>query len=97
MSAHVPARPRGGTAAGSRKFTLAGVTAWIKLIEEDTSVALFGDGLSRRPLVSLGSPYSVDPRRKSGSECPEPRRSGIQAPFLNFAASSDPLVAFPAL
>ena len=45
--------------------------------------------------MSLGSPYSVDPRRKSGSECPEPRRSGIQASFLNFAASSDPPVALP--
>jgi hypothetical protein len=33
----------------------------------------------------------------SGSECVEPRRLAIYALFLNFAASSDPPVASPAL
>jgi hypothetical protein len=36
-------------------------------------------------------------RRNSGSERPGPLRPRIYATFLNFAASSEPPVAFPAL
>ena len=49
-----PARAGGGTAATSRKFTLAGVAAWIKLIKEDSSVALFDHDGGRRRLTHAG-------------------------------------------
>jgi hypothetical protein len=48
------AKARAGTAAANRKFTLAGVTAGIKLVEEDADIALFDHDGGRLRLTHAG-------------------------------------------
>ncbi|PZR86562.1 MAG: hypothetical protein DLM68_09585 [Hyphomicrobiales bacterium] len=48
------ATARSWAAAANRKFTLAGVTAWIKLVAEDASVALFDLAGGRPRLTHAG-------------------------------------------
>jgi hypothetical protein len=58
---------RDGSAAGSRKFTLAVVTAWIKLVEEDTSVALFGHAGGRLRLTDPGQAVASASLMRNGT------------------------------
>lgn len=48
------AKARAGTAVANRKFTLAGVTAGIKLVEEDADIALFDHDGGRLRLTHAG-------------------------------------------